>query len=241
MRTAYAGLGEQIMKRTLQATMAFALVAMFLVSTVSAATSQGLEWGIVVGDQWNFDITSITEGVTELQEVIYVEVLTRPTIPNIMTSLSQLPLATLNMTWANGTSLGWSALIFIYLAIASPALIYPIGNYTLLGELYAADAFYNGTIFDQGGYWGMNLNDLEFLGGSADIHVDYLKEDGVLAHWTVTTTNTTSSEELGSLTMVRQGLPGFNLIDLLQNNILLIGAGVGVIVVIVAVVFMRRK
>lgn len=229
------------MKRTLQAIMAFAVATMLLAGTVSAATSQGLEWGIVVGDQWNFDITSTEEGVVELDEVIYVEILTRPTIPNIITTLSEVPAPTFDMTWANGTSLGWSALIFIFLFIASPAVVFPIGNYTLLAELYNADVFYNGTVYDSGGYWGVDLNDFELLGGSSDIHVDYLKEDGVLAHWTVTNTNTTTSEEVGSLTMIRQGLPSFNILDFIQENILLVGIGVGVIVILGAVVCMRKK
>jgi hypothetical protein len=231
------------MKRTLQAMMACMFVTMLLACTVSAATSQGLEWGVAVGDQWNFDITSTNEGVAGLDEVIYMEVLTRPTIPNVVSILDNIPDLGLNMTWANGTSLGWSALIFIFLAVASPFFVCPIGNYTLLGALYTADSFYNGTIYDQSDYWGFNLNGFELIPGNAstNIHVDFLKQDGVLAHWTVVTTNTTSSAELATLTMTRQGLPSFNITDFLQNNILLVGIGVGVIVILGAVVCMRRK
>ncbi len=231
------------MKRTLQAIMTFAVLAMLLAGTASAATSQGLEWGIVVGDQWNFDITSTSEGVVETDEVIYIEVLVRPTIPNIVEALDELPFddLDLNITWANGTDLGWSGFIFILLFVATPSFIFPIGNYTLLGELYTADIFYNGTVYDSGGYWGVNLNDLELVGSSMDIHVDYLKDDGVLAHWTVTMTNTTSSEVTGSITMTRQGLPGLDIIGFIQDNLLLVGIGVGVVVILGAVVCMRRK
>lgn len=229
------------MKRTLQAMMAFAVVAMLLAGTVSAATSQGLEWGIAAGDQWNFDLKNIEEGVVDFEEVIYIEVLTRPTIPNIVTALGDLPAPTFNMTWANGTSLGWSALIFIFFFVATPSFAFPIGNYTLLGELYTADVFYNGTIYQTGSYWGVNLNDLEFGDTSFDIHVDYLKEDGLLAHWTMTAKNATTSEETGSLTMIRQNLPGLDIIGFIQDNILLVGIGVGVIVILGAVICIRRK
>ena len=228
------------MKRTLQLLIALSIISMFIVSPVAAATSQGLEWGVAVGDQWNFNIKSTDNGVTTLDEVIYMEVLTRPAIPNIVDNLTDIPTPTLNMTWANGTSLGWSALIFIFLGIATPTFIFPIGNFTLIGELYEADNFYNGTLYNSGDYWGVNLNDLEFLDASIDIHVDYLKDDGALAHWTVTTTNTTSSEQVGTLSMVRQGLPGLDIVGFIQDNLLLVGAGV-VILILLVVICARRK
>ncbi len=234
------------MRRTLQAIVAFTVVAMLLAGTVSAATSQGLEWGIVVGDQWNFDIATTEEGVAELDEVIYMEVLVRPIIPNIVANLSDLPFddIDLDITWANGTDLGWSALIFIFFIVAAPSFIVPIGNYSLLSELYNADSFYNGTIYDSGSYWGMDLNDFELIEGtnqSVDIHADYLKADGVVAHWTVTTTNTTDSTVMGTLTMVRQGLPGLDIVGWIRDNLLLVGVGVGIVVILGAVVCMRRK
>ena len=234
------------MRRTLQAIMAFAVLAMLLAGTASAATSQGLEWGITVGDQSNFDITATTEGVVETDEVIYMEVLVRPVIPNIITALGELPFDDLDLdiSWANGTDLGWSGLIFILLFVATPSFIFPIGNYTLLTELYNADDFYNGTVYDSGGYWGVNFNDFEFSEGSnqsIDIHVDYLKDDGVLAHWTVTMTNTTSSQVTGSIIMTRQGLPGLDIVGWIRDNLLLVGVGVGIVVILGAVVCMRRK
>lgn len=209
-----------MMKRALQVLLAMSFVTMFLISPVAAATSQGLEWGIDVGDQWNFDLTSISNGVTEMSEVMYFEVTGGvSTIPNILGLWSSLPTVTFDIEWANGTSLGWSALIFIFYAAATSSFVVPIGNYTLLGELYEADIFYNGTIFDSGGYWGMDLNNFY---GSADIHVDYLKTDGFLAHWTVTTEN-------GTLSMVRQGLPNY-IVSLITDNIMYIGIGLGVLI-----------
>ena len=218
------------MKRTLQALLAISIATMFLVSPVAAATSQGLEWGIAVSDQWNFDIDSTTDGVAEMDEVIYFEITGGITaIPNILDDWSNIPKPTFDISWANGTSLGWSALIFIFFAAITDAWVVPIGNYTLLGELYT-DSLYNGTLFDSGGYWGFNLDD--FFGQPIDIHVDYLKTDGFLAHWTVTTEN-------GTLTMARQGL-GFDIMGFIQDNLILIAAG-GAILLIAIVVCVRRK
>ena len=222
-----------MMKRTLQALLAISIAAMFLVSPVAAATSQGLEWGVAVNDQWNFDINSTDNGVVEMNEVIYFELTGGlSTIPNILTAWSGIPKPTFDIEWANGTSLGWSALIFIFYVIITDSWVVPIGNYTLLGELYT-DGLYNGTISDSGGYWGMTLNNLDFFGSDVDIHVDYLKTDGFLAHWTVSTEN-------GSLTMTRQGLPGLDIVGFIQDNLLLVAAG-GAILLIAIVVCVRRK
>lgn len=217
-----------MMKRALQLLLAISFATMFLISPVAAATSQGLEWGIEVGDQWNFDLTSVTDGVTEMDEVMYFEStggLT--TIPNILTDWVSLPEPSFDVEWANGTSLGWSALIFLFYMVAVDRWAVPIGNYTLLGELYEDHVFYNGTIYETSSYWGM---DVDYL-GELDVHVDFLKADGFLAHWTVTTEN-------GTLSMNRQGLPS-DIIGLITDNILYIGVGVGVLILL-AVVCKRK-
>lgn len=213
-----------MMKRALQILLAISFATMFLISPVAAATSQGLEWFIEDGEQWNFDLTSVADGVTEMSEVLYFEStggLT--TIPNILTDWVSLPEPSFDVEWANGTSLGWSALIFIFYMVAVDRWAVPIGNYTLLGELYEDNVFYNGTIYETSSYWGM---DVDYL-GQLDVHVDFLKDDGFLAHWTVTTEN-------GTLSMVRQGLPS-DIIGLITDNILYIGVGVGVLILLAVV------
>ena len=212
------------MKRALQLLLAISFATMFLISPVAAATSQGLEWNIEVSDQWNFDFTSVTDGVTAMDEVLYFEStggLT--TIPNILTDWVSLPEPSFDIEWANGTSLGFSAFIFIFYMVAVDRWAVPIGNYTLLGELYEDHVFYNGTIYETSSYWGM---DVDYL-GQLDVHVDFLKDDGFLAHWTVTTEN-------GTLSMIRQGLPS-DIIGLITDNILYIGVGVGVLILLAVV------
>ena len=213
-----------MMKRALQLLLAISFATMFLISPVAAATSQGLEWNIEVSDQWNFDLTSVTDGVTAMDEVLYFEStggLT--TIPNILTDWVSLPEPSFDIEWANGTSLGFSAFIFIFYMVAVDRWAVPIGNYTLLGELYEDHVFYNGTIYETSSYWGM---DVDYL-GQLDVHVDFLKDDGFLAHWTVTTEN-------GTLSMIRQGLPS-DIIGLITDNILYIGVGVGVLILLAVV------
>jgi len=77
----------------------------------------------------------------------------------------------------------------------------------------------------------MELTD-NLFGPEVTIHADYLKDDGFLAHWTVATPN-------GTLSMDRQGLPALDIVGLVTDNILLIGVGLGVLIVL-AVVCKRR-
>ena len=48
--------GEIEMKRTLQIMIAMSFVAIFLISPVAAATSEGLEWGVALNDEFTFNI-----------------------------------------------------------------------------------------------------------------------------------------------------------------------------------------
>lgn len=222
------------MKRTLQILLALSLISMFIISPVAAATSQGLEWGIESGDQWNFDMKSVTEGTQDFAEVVYFEVTGGVSaIPNILTDWLAIPDVTFDVTWENGTSLGLSAFMFIfwYLTVSNKFVV-PIGNYTLLGELYA-DSAYNGTAYNKASYWGMEVTDLDIFGTLFDIHIDYLKDDGMLAHWNVKSGNYT-------LTMVRQGLPSFDIVGLIQDNLLLVGAGVVILILLVVICARRR-
>lgn len=220
--------------------MALGFVSMLLVVPVSAATSQGLEWGITVGDQWNYDMTATDEGTVTDTEVMYMEVTSRPTIANIISDWTELPVSTsmLDITWANGTSLGWGGLIFIFMFFVCDQFIVPIGNFTFLTELYETSIF-NATIFDRGGYWGGEVSE-EWLGVTYEVTVDFLKEDGMLAHYMFDMKNSTSNALFGSFELVRQGLPSFDIVALLQENIILVAAGVGV-VLILAIVCLRRK
>jgi hypothetical protein len=213
---------------------------MLLVVPVAAATSQGLEWGITVGDQWNYDMTMTEEGTVTDSEVIYMEITSRPTIANIINTWLELPASNsmLDITWANGTSLGWSGLLFIFMFFVIDQFLVPVGNYTFLTELYET-SIHNATIFDRGGYWGGEVTD-EWSGASYSVTVDFLKEDGMLAHYIVETSNTTSGEVMGSFEVVRQGLPSFDIVGLIQDNIIIVAAAVGV-VLILAIVCLRRK
>ena len=78
------------MKRALQLVLALSFVGMFLVSPVAAATSQGLEWGVAVGDSYEFTMSSSED---DLSEGIYLNITDTPTlaIPDPLSDWGDIP------------------------------------------------------------------------------------------------------------------------------------------------------
>ena len=61
------------MKRTLQILLAISFAAMFLISPVAAATSQGLEWGVALDEEFTYILES-TDGDDSFDEGINITI-----------------------------------------------------------------------------------------------------------------------------------------------------------------------
>jgi len=231
------------MKRTLVLLVAAATVLMFAVSPAAAATSQNLSWGVAENDQFNFtfDAANPDEGLS-LHEGMYMLVTDAPpTIPNVVTDWTQVPTVDLDMKWTNGTSIGLYVLIFLGIIPFGAHFAVPIGNWTLMTEVVQTSGSWNDstTFTTNSAYWGMSLT-YSSSGLRYTVAVSYLKSDGFLAKYEMKATNITSSTVTFDFGVIREGLPN-DLIVTLQDNILLIGIGVGVVVIVGAVVCMKRK
>lgn len=234
------------MKRTLQLLLAFSFVAMFLVSPVAAATSQGLEWAIAVDEQFTYHMIFVDEGETTLDEGVNVTILTAPpTIDDPLTNWTDIGHSDLNMTFTNGTSLGLYGLLLLgFYAIGSYFAV-PVGNFSLLAELAMAESFWNENVslIDNALYWGITWTAMD-ADAEETITGEYLKEDGFLSRYLLQSTNTTSSVT-SSVSFVRDNLPelpttgsttnstGFDIVGFVSDNILYIGVGIAVILVLV--------
>lgn len=232
------------MKRTLVLLVAAATVMMFAVSPAAAATSQNLSWGVADTSQFNFAMDAVNAEVDlSLHEGMYFLVTdTPPVIPNVITDWTQVPEIDVDAKWTNGTDLGMYGLLFIgMLLFVGNHMAVPIGNWTLMTELVQTYAMWNvsTTFTTNSAYWGMSLTS-----ASGDerntLAVSFLKSDGFLAKYTLKTSFVSNSTEIMNLSVIRTGLPN-DLIVMLQDNILLVGIGVGVIVILGAVVCMKRK
>jgi len=182
-------------------------------TSVIAATNQGLEWGFDTGDEFHFMLHVDGDGLM-IDEEIYIEANATTPIADSITNWTDIPLDTVDAYYANGTEMGIEALLLI----AAYNLELPIGNWTYLSSL----AFYtigleNFTLDDDDPYfWGYSWEDDNwtisgdgwtlFSKYSLDVHVDYLKPDGFISHYSLTATNTTTKVKTGEFTLERLGI-----------------------------------
>lgn len=229
------------MKRTLQLLLAMSFVAMFLVSPVAAATSEGLEWGIALDDEFTFQMVFVDEGSQTFNEGINVTVIeTPPTLDDPLLAIGDIDTMDLNMTFYNGTSLGLYGILFLGLIVVGSHFAYPIGNFSLLTELAMAESWWNTnyTIINTAQVWGISFS--ETSGGEqASITAEYLKADGFCSRYVLQSTNTTSSV-VTSVSFTRT-IPSssFDIVGFLTDNALYIG--VGVIILLLLVIIFKRK
>lgn len=229
------------MKRALQTILVLSFVAMFLISPVAAATSEGLEWGVALIDEFTFQYKIIEEGEKILDEGVNFTVDSTPgAIDDPLTAWSNLDYLDIDLVYTNGCSMGFEAFYLLGILLAGGQFVVPIGNFSLLSELLMGSLFWseNTTIVNDGTVWGVRTS------GTNDdmimqVNVHYLKADGFISRYTLEATNTTSGIR-SSVSLIRDGL-GLDIIGLLQDNILFVGIGVGVIVILGAVVCMRRR
>ncbi|TFG05251.1 hypothetical protein EU538_11555 [Candidatus Thorarchaeota archaeon] len=229
------------MKRIVELLVALFLVGMFLISPVTAATSQGLEWGVDDGDQFNSQLHLETSDNQTVDEGVYMEITSTPTIPNIVTEWNDLPVLGVDLAWTNGTPMGFSALLFSLIVAGGGRIGVPTGNWTLLSELiddwwhdsiFAPDEL---TVIDNYYYWGVDAYE-EQGDTETSVRLLYLKEDGFLAKYEV---ESTQDSDTTIITAIRDGLPS-DIQVLVMDNILLIGGGLAVIVILGAVVCKKR-
>lgn len=100
------------MKRALELLFVFVVIAFLLMTPVAAATDQGLEWDVQDGDRFDFNMHENNDGVVT-NEALYMIVTSRPSIANGISNWNAVPGVGVDIFWANGSSMGFSAFIFI--------------------------------------------------------------------------------------------------------------------------------
>ena len=227
------------MKRTLQIILALSLASMFLISPAIAATSQALEWGVTVGDEPTYRFKFVDEGEVTFDEGVNITVTSIPVIPDPITDWVQIPTVLSTMVYTNGSAIGLEAIVLLGILAFGGYFVLPIGNFTLLTELAMDSSWWteNHTIVNDGSVWGSRLTATdEEINQVAYVH--YLKSDGFLARYVIEATNTTDGVK-SSVSLIRDGL-GTDIIGWISDNILIVAIGVGVIVILGAVVCRRK-
>lgn len=224
------------MKRSFVIPAVLAIITMFLVSPVAAATSQGLEWGVVNGDKFDFTMTATEEDVPS--EDIYINITSTASnaIPDPLENWADIPEHSQGFWWANGTSMGMSTLIFLGVFFVGGKFAVPLGNFTLLENLIKPELS-GEVIIDEGNVWGVEWSQEETTTEDFRITATYSKSDGFLAEYKLETVSTLNDTVLDSIEVIRQDLPAGgggldDIIQLLEDNILYVGIGIAVLVVL---------
>ena len=224
-----------------------AILGMFLISPVAAATSQGLGWAVDIGFQTEYTLTAThvnSLGYPDLNEGLYMNITGMPgaAIPDPLNNWTEIPsnFAT-QFYWDNDTSIGQWNSIFDGLTAVGDRFILPVGNWDLLETLLASELVgedITSGVTEWQVVWSMDQTSTEDL----RITATYSKTDGVLSDYGIEIVSTLNSSVLGHLLVERSTEPGGSeLVQFLLDNILYIGIGVGTIVIIGALVCIRRK
>ncbi|MHA2179506.1 MAG: hypothetical protein ACXAAK_14265 [Candidatus Thorarchaeota archaeon] len=226
------------MKRTLQIVLALSLASMFIVQPVAAATSQGLEWGFNATSEFAFTMTSID---FDLEENIFMNITTMPaaSIPDPLTDWIGIPDPIIGFYWENGSSLGLWFWPFIAIFAVGSRYTVPIGNFTLIQSLIAP-LLTGDSYIDTANTWGIEWTEDDTPTEEFHVIETFSKVDGFLADYTRESRSTINSSVYDSVEVHRINLPsgGFDLggiVQLLQDNILYVAVGVGVLIILVIV------
>ena len=165
-----------------------------------------LEWGCSDGDQFNFhlNMTGDDFGFHDVDEDFYLEINADglPIILYTTTEWDDIPYIDGNLYWANDT------IFFDSILSYSWRVAVPIGNWSLLDNLLENKPSPTNLTLDDSDswFWGYSWSDITSGDIQIETHTDYLKVDGVIARHSVTFTNTTSSEVVGTINIERLNL-----------------------------------
>lgn len=220
------------------------------VSGVAAANNQGLEWGIEVDDRFDYDFDVSYHNSTfdlELTGEMYVIINSLGDISNDITSLPNIPipslyLGTYTIYWSNGTVMDdfWKGISFM----GVPFIAYPIGNWTLMTELFE-DVTH--TIVTQDASV-LNYTYVDVPVVDNVVSMVFQKSDGVARsqsydiEWGDATVNIeftlTSST---TTTTTTTGTSGTSTAEGVSPLILALVGGAVIVVIIIVIVIIRRK
>ncbi|TFF84692.1 hypothetical protein EU524_00580, partial [Candidatus Thorarchaeota archaeon] len=145
------------MNRTLQIFLALALVSMFLTAPVMAASSEGLDWGVEVDDEFTYRFVINDPDMNEtFDEGVNVTVETVPSMPADVPIWDDIPEVQLDIVYTNGTEVGLELLVLLGIMFAGGLFVVPIGNFTHLGLLLNDTMFWdeNSTLVNTASEWG---------------------------------------------------------------------------------------
>lgn len=115
-------------------------------SSVTAVNDQGLVWGVEVGNRFDYNFELRYHNTTVdliIDSTMYVIINELYSIPDHVTSINQLlgfhiAYGSYTTYWANGSIMDylWSD----YVPLGAPFIVYPVGNWSLMAQLFESTA-----------------------------------------------------------------------------------------------------
>ena len=243
---------------TLKIILSISIVTLILfaqISSVAAANNQGLEWGIEVGDRFDYDFDMSYHNSTfdlDLTGEMYVVVNFLNDISDDITIMPNIAIPSLysgsyTTYWNNDTVMDdfWMGIPFM----GAPFIAYPVGNWSLMTQLFEDNptstvtqdsSILNNTIVDVPNSDDVVIQVFQKSNGVAISHVYHVAwgettadvEFTLTSSTTATTTTTTTTTTSGTTSTTGAG-------D--STLILILGGGATVAIVVIVIVMMRRK
>jgi hypothetical protein len=216
------------------------LLIVCIVLPAAGANLQGLKWGFNPGDKINYQYSLMEKSpALTLNEGSYLQINGTSAIPDTVNLWTDIPHLTPDWKWSNGSMVG----IGIWLTLLPLGLfgfVVPTGNWSLLYKLAAWVWLWNvnTTMTLSSAYLAFSLTSIS-SGKTTLFEASYLKSDGFLARYHWVQTDSVTHEKDYEVSLIRQGLPN-DIIVMLQDNIVYIGIGVVILVLLLALVRKRR-
>ena len=142
-----------------------------------AANNQGLEWGVEIGDRFDYDVNLTYHNATydlTIDQGMYVIIDYLPVIPDNVSTAAQISFLGFTTYYDNGTEMTsvWRDVLMLV-----PFYLLPIGNWTLITELYDAN-MPPGEIYQDEAILRTSVT----IGDTYSIIEDIFKSDGSLAY-----------------------------------------------------------
>ena len=186
------------------------LLGLLLIAPVAAETSQGLNWTVEIGDQYRYNVLYWEEG-TYFHEDMYINItVNHLALPDPLTDWWDIPDPPGEVYYANGTSPGMLAMVFVY----TWKLVVPIGNWTLMTELVENVTYWDflsddvdnvSVIEDTWLHWGYSYN-ITVDPANIICNNTHLKSNGVLTREYLAAYNATDDTLLGEITILCDGV-----------------------------------
>ena len=154
-----------------------------LAPSALSATPQDLEWGISLGERFDYQMLMNSLDFGGYNESFYLTIENISLIPDTISDFYGLGNVSFDAFWENETSMGLSILFLAF----TPKIAVPIGNWTLLSylaldlqEVFLSDIESVEVTYDDLYRWGFTYV-IDALPYTYEIDVVYSKKDGMLA------------------------------------------------------------